>query len=107
MIIIRNWCLWRQEEGIRFLGTGITDGCKLPCGCWKLKLDSATSVLSYKFISSPIFVTSNKIVFMNGPMLFCAKVCLISGNLDLSLSLKSKGHYTHKNNVLTPVNYTL
>lgn len=91
---------------MRFLGTGITDSCELPCECWKLKLDSATSALNYRFISSPVFVTSNQIVFMNGPMLLGAKVCLISGNLDLTIYLKSKGHYTQKNNMLTPVNYT-
>jgi hypothetical protein len=23
-------------EGVEFPGTGVTDRCKLPCGCWKL-----------------------------------------------------------------------
>ena len=28
-------CMQRPEEGIRSLGTGVTDGCELPCGCWE------------------------------------------------------------------------
>ena len=28
--------LQRPEEGIRSLGTGVTGGCELPCGCWEL-----------------------------------------------------------------------
>lgn len=34
------WYLWGPEEGIRSLGIGVTDGCKPPCGCWKLNLGS-------------------------------------------------------------------
>lgn len=31
-------CLCRQEEGVRYIVTGVTDtdGCELTCGCWKL-----------------------------------------------------------------------
>lgn len=29
--------LW-PEEGVRFPETGVTDGCKQPCGCWELNL---------------------------------------------------------------------
>ena len=28
-----HWC-----EGIRSPGTGVTDSCELPCGCWELNL---------------------------------------------------------------------
>ena len=28
-----HWC-----EGIRSLGTGVSDSCELPCGCWELNL---------------------------------------------------------------------
>lgn len=31
-----TWCLWRSEEGVGSSGTGITDVCELPFGCWEL-----------------------------------------------------------------------
>jgi hypothetical protein len=31
-------CLQKSEEGVRSTGTGVTDGCKLPSGCWELNL---------------------------------------------------------------------
>lgn len=34
------WCLRRPEEGIGFPGTGVTNGCKLLCGCWDSTLDA-------------------------------------------------------------------
>lgn len=33
------WCSRRLEEGIRFPGTRVRDGCESPCGGWKLDLD--------------------------------------------------------------------
>jgi len=30
------WSLWKPEEGVKFLGAGVTDGCKPPHGCWEL-----------------------------------------------------------------------
>ena len=27
-------CLQRPEEGVRFLGAEVTDGCELTYGCW-------------------------------------------------------------------------
>jgi hypothetical protein len=33
-------CVWpprRHEEGVRYLGAGITASCDLPCGCWESK----------------------------------------------------------------------
>ena len=30
-------CPGSPEEGIRCVGTGVTDGFELPCGCWELK----------------------------------------------------------------------
>ena len=29
---------WRPEEGVGFLGSGITDDCCSLCWCWKLSL---------------------------------------------------------------------
>jgi hypothetical protein len=29
-------CPWRPEVGIRSPGTGVTDGCEIPCGCQEL-----------------------------------------------------------------------
>lgn len=34
------WCLRRAEKGIGSLKTGVTHGCELPFGCWKLNLSS-------------------------------------------------------------------
>ena len=36
-------------EGVRFFGTGVTDSCELPCGCWELNpgpLEELPSALS-------------------------------------------------------------
>ena len=30
-------CPLTPEESVRFLGTGGTDSCVLPCGCWELE----------------------------------------------------------------------
>lgn len=41
------------EEGVRSSGTGLTDGCEPPCGCWdSLGLLEQQSVLH---LSSPVF----------------------------------------------------
>jgi hypothetical protein len=32
------WCPQRSGEGIRFPGTGVMDGCGLPCRCWDSNL---------------------------------------------------------------------
>lgn len=32
-------CPWRSEDGIESSGTGLTDGCDPPCGCWELNTD--------------------------------------------------------------------
>jgi len=29
-----TWCLWRPEEGFRYPGNRIIDGCTQPCGCY-------------------------------------------------------------------------
>lgn len=39
----------RLEEGVRFLGIGVIDGCKLPHGCWKLN--------SYPLEDNPVLLT--------------------------------------------------
>ena len=62
-------CPQRQEEGIGSPGTGVGDGCRLPCDCWELNpgplaraaalncqsiaLDSVC--LIFVFTSSPVF----------------------------------------------------
>lgn len=30
-------CQGRPEEGVGSSGTAVTDGCKMPCGCWQWK----------------------------------------------------------------------
>lgn len=37
---VHVYCPRRSEEGIGSPGTGITDRCTLPSGCWELKLGS-------------------------------------------------------------------
>jgi len=37
---MNDWCLWRPHEGVRSSGTGLTDGCELPYGCWESGPDS-------------------------------------------------------------------
>lgn len=32
-------CSWQPAGGTEFPGTGTTDSCKLPCGCWDLNVD--------------------------------------------------------------------
>ena len=32
---VQVWCPQRPEEGTRSPGTGVTDGCDLPYGCWE------------------------------------------------------------------------
>lgn len=32
------WSLQRSQEGIGGPGTRVTNGCEIPCGCWKLDL---------------------------------------------------------------------
>lgn len=31
---VHAWCQWRSKEGIRFPGTEVKGGDRLPCGCW-------------------------------------------------------------------------
>lgn len=33
---VHAWFLVRLEEDVQSLGTGIRDGCRLPCECWEL-----------------------------------------------------------------------
>ena len=35
---VHAWCPQRPEEGTRAPGTGVKDGCVLPCGYWELDL---------------------------------------------------------------------
>jgi hypothetical protein len=40
--IVHGWYLLRSEEDVRSPGTGVTDGCELPCGTWESELQSST-----------------------------------------------------------------
>ena len=42
---VRVHCPKRSEEGVRSLGTGVTDGCELPCGCWESNRSSGGTML--------------------------------------------------------------
>lgn len=39
------WCLWRPQEGARFLGIGVTDRDEPPGGFWELKPGSSARTL--------------------------------------------------------------
>ena len=51
---VHVYCPGRSEEGIGSPGTGITDRCTLPSGCWELKLDS----LGEEIVSQLCFPTT-------------------------------------------------
>lgn len=36
---MHSWCLRKSEEDVRSSGTGITERCDSPCGCWELNPD--------------------------------------------------------------------
>ena len=49
--------LRRPEEGVGSPGTGITDGCEPPCGCWESNpgpLEEQPVLLPTADLSSPI-----------------------------------------------------
>jgi hypothetical protein len=39
------------EEKVRCPGTGVTDGCEPPCGCWESNLGAAINVCPASFIT--------------------------------------------------------
>jgi hypothetical protein len=51
------WYLCVPEEGIRFPGTGVTEGCELSCGCCHSNSRITASVLTF---SSPEFILYEK-----------------------------------------------
>lgn len=58
-------CVYRPEEGVEFLGTGVTDGCEPPCGSWELNLRPLED--------EPVLLTAR-------PSFSLAPGCLILGN---------------------------
>lgn len=52
--------LWRPEEGVRSCGTGVTDSCEPPCGCWESNsspLQKQSVLLMSSHLASPSSVT--------------------------------------------------
>jgi hypothetical protein len=50
-----SWHLWRSEEGIRFLETGVKGGFKLLCGCQELNLRLLQEQYMYlNYLFSPV-----------------------------------------------------
>lgn len=50
------WCLWKQERTIGFPGTGVTESCGPPYGCWALTLglpQEQQVILALSHLSSP------------------------------------------------------
>ena len=45
-------------KGVRFLGTGVTDGCKPPCGFWEPNLGPLQKLLTRAVIPTPRFFFS-------------------------------------------------
>lgn len=51
-------CLWRQEEGFRSPGTGLTESLETPCACWEMTpapLQEQPMLLSHLSSSPPPF----------------------------------------------------
>ena len=51
-------CLWRPDEGSRSSGTGVTDPCEPPCGCWgptQGPLQEQKLLLTSEHLSTPAF----------------------------------------------------
>lgn len=49
---------WRLEEGVESLGTGVTDCCELPCGCWEWKVGPLESALGRSHLGRSAFTCS-------------------------------------------------
>ena len=54
---VHGWYLWKSEKGS--LGTGITDSCEPPCGCWELNLGLLPEQMLSTTEPSPQPLTSN------------------------------------------------
>lgn len=35
---VHDWCPWRQEEGVDYPRTGVTDDCEPKCVSWELNM---------------------------------------------------------------------
>lgn len=53
-------CLQKTEDCVRCPGSGITDGCKVPYGCWKLNLGPAGAAL----LTTEPFLQSQIVIFL-------------------------------------------
>lgn len=52
-----TWYLWKSDEGVRSLGTRVTDVSETPCRCWELNLSSLPEQLMFLTVepgSSPM-----------------------------------------------------
>jgi hypothetical protein len=70
-------------EGVRSPGTGVTDSCKLPCGCWKLNpsaLEEQPMLLTAEPSVKPLFVLFICLVFHETEFL-----CVALAVLELTL----------------------
>lgn len=44
---VHAWYPWGTEKGIRFPGSGVTEGCELPCGSWELSYPRVSGDLNH------------------------------------------------------------
>jgi hypothetical protein len=55
-------CSQKTEEGTGSPGTGVADGCELPCGCWESNLspleEQAVLLTAEPCLQTPWFVTN-------------------------------------------------
>ena len=57
--------MWRPQEGVRCPGTGVTDGCELPCGCWELNPGPLEKLLTAEPSLQPLIQWCNAVETAN------------------------------------------
>lgn len=90
------WCPWRLAEGVRFLGTEVTDNCEVGCMFWEANsgpLEEQPLLLAAESSSSPSRLSlASQLVpchFLSAPCCLCYFVPIISARTPLWNSLAS------------------
>jgi hypothetical protein len=73
--------LRRPAEGVRYPGTGVTDGCEPPCRCWELNPES----LEGQPLSLPLFWEFQVVLMCI--RVFCSVVWLVASFLRQGFSV--------------------
>lgn len=81
---VHVYCPGRSEEGIRSLGTGITDGFTLSSGCWELNLGSLEEQTVSQLCLPPTFTY---IKVDSGYSLSRLRACAVKESVNLRFGL--------------------